>query len=148
MLDLDDFKVVNDAHGHPVGDAVLRELSKILQSNARETDFVTRYGGEEFAIILPNSNAAMATMVAERIRRSVEIHLFTDLLLTMTISAGIATFPDNEKIGDLDELIQAADAALYMAKKEGKNITKTYGGPIDKSELKQSSERMKKDKRI
>ncbi len=147
MLDLDNFKVINDIHGHPTGDAVLRETAKILQSNARETDFVTRYGGEEFAIILPNTSAQMAKQVAERMRKAVENHIFTDKSLPMTISLGIATFPDNTKVTTPDDLIDATDEALYMAKNNGKNRIEIYGGEHDISVPPQKgAEQMRREK--
>ena len=147
MVDLDNFKAVNDTHGHRIGDVMLKEVAKILHSNARETDFVTRYGGEEFAAILPNSNAAMAKQVSERMRKAVDDHIFTEKSLPMTISAGIATFPDSKEIDGPDGLVHAADAALYMAKKKGKNRTEIDGGSYELSVPgERGTERMKEEK--
>ncbi|MEW5806434.1 MAG: diguanylate cyclase [Acidobacteriota bacterium] len=150
MLDLDDFKEINDIHGHQRGDRILREVGRIIQSNARETDFVARYGGEEFAVILPNSDAQMAKQVAERIRKAVSVHVFKEekSSLAMTISAGIATFPDNAMIKNADELIHSADAALYMAKKKGKNRTEIDGGSIFREAPERGAKEARKDKRV
>ncbi len=133
MVDLDDFKEINDCLGHQKGDNVLRELAEILHSNARETDFASRYGGEEFSIILPNTDSYMAKQVAERIRQAVSAHQFLkeEKPTTMTISAGISTYPDQQgEIINDNDLIKAADAALYKAKDQGKNRIKIHGGTI------------------
>ncbi len=151
MLDLDDFKEINDRLGHQKGDKVLKELAEIVHSNARETDFSARYGGEEFAIILPNTDDTMAKQVAERIRKAVSMHNFLseEKPTAMTISAGISTFPDrHENIKNHDELIKSADAALYRAKNEGKNRIEIYGGTFLKAALEKSAEGTEKIKEI
>jgi len=121
MIDLDHFKQVNDTHGHPMGDAVLKKLAAQILSQSRAVDIVCRYGGEEFLAVLPNIKAEMAFQVAERWRRS-----FLDATLPLeygeartTISCGISEFPLHGNSGG--ELIGIADKALYQAKAAGRN---------------------------
>lgn len=121
LCDIDHFKTVNDTYGHPTGDVVLKEVSKILLQQARQTDHVARYGGEEFAIVLPETDSGAARAIAERIRAAVEAARFqTDLgQLKITLSLGVATFPD---VADGKQgLIDQADQALYVAKRGGRN---------------------------
>ena len=122
MLDLDHFKKVNDTYGHQTGDRVLREVAGILRSTAREIDRIGRYGGEEFAVLLPNTGLAEATIFLERVRERVEQHEFrvNDGTLRLTISAGVSSFPEI-RVGDPEELINLADRALYAAKRMGRN---------------------------
>jgi diguanylate cyclase (GGDEF)-like protein len=121
MLDLDYFKMVNDTYGHDAGDAVLKALSKVLTDSVRASDYVIRYGGEEFLILLQESDALQALDVAEKIRSSVEglrIQV-SGAVLQKTISIGIADYPN-----DSDTFWQAvkfADVALYHAKDSGRN---------------------------
>jgi diguanylate cyclase (GGDEF)-like protein len=123
MLDLDDFKRVNDSVGHPAGDRVLREFAVLLSGGARGTDLPARYGGEEFAMILPHTDRDRAQRVAERIRAAVADFSFLepDLPLRVTVSAGAATFAPAVPIASAEQLVAAADRALYAAKKAGKN---------------------------
>ncbi|MDQ3704702.1 MAG: sensor domain-containing diguanylate cyclase [Chloroflexota bacterium] len=133
IIDLDRFKVVNDTYGHQVGDEVLREVARLVQENIRAGDSAARYGGEELAVILPETTASGAFKVAERIRQAVAAHPFArpqggtrTLPVRMTISTGIGCFPGD---GDSqDALIVAADRALYNAKEEGRNRTIMYSG--------------------
>ena len=120
MMDLDKFKQVNDTHGHVAGDAVLRQLGDIIRTSVRENDLVFRYGGEEFAVILPNTGEKGACYVAERIRATTEEAVFEEgtIDLKLTISIGIETCPQATSIHDL---IVSADQALYTAKKQGRN---------------------------
>ena len=121
MVDLDHFKPINDTHGHPVGDAVLREVARRMQKVIRSADAVGRYGGEEFLVVSPGSNLAGVQKQAERIRQSVaeEPVRAGDLLLPVTVSLGVAqAFPGLERPA---ELLRTADNALYTAKKEGRN---------------------------
>jgi two-component system chemotaxis family response regulator WspR len=125
MFDLDHFKSVNDRHGHVAGDQVLRQFGQIMSRTARETDLVARYGGEEFSVLLPNTSAAQGQRLAERVRKSTEGHLF-DVPngggpAHVTVSAGVATFPINDRIAEPPDLVQAADDALYRAKGMGRN---------------------------
>ena len=121
MLDIDHFKVVNDTWGHAAGDAVLHQMAARLKSASRAEDMVFRYGGEEFALILPGADLALALGIAERIRHLIadEPFNFGEQEMRATISIGLATA--NGDHGGADSLIQAADAALYQAKQRGRN---------------------------
>lgn len=121
MLDIDHFKEFNDKYGHLVGDAILLAVSRVIRENIRQIDLVGRYGGEEFTVILPETDVEGAQYVAERIRKTLEESLVTayDESLKVTISIGIALFPKNA--GALNALIDKADQALYRAKESGRN---------------------------
>jgi two-component system cell cycle response regulator len=122
MIDIDDFRFVNNTYGHQVGDLVLQEVVQVLQASIRGGDMVGRYGGEEFLILLLDTDGVRAMDVAERMRRSVETTSFSGdgaVDLGLTISAGIAIFPDDAL--DLSALIRKADQATYLAKRTGKN---------------------------
>ena len=123
MLDIDNFKKINDTFGHPVGDEILKGLVEELMVNARDSDVVARYGGEEFAIIFPDTPAHSARDAANRLRELVEAREFPlpqlNRTLHITVSIGVALFPrDGATTADI---ISRADAALYYAKKSGKN---------------------------
>jgi len=122
MLDVDHFKLVNDQHGHDVGDAVLREISARLKSSVRDTDLVARYGGEEFVVLLPSTQLAGALVVVERIRKAVASRRFETprARLDVTASIGLALYP-SRGVTSKDQLLRAADAALYRAKEEGRD---------------------------
>jgi len=123
MMDVDDFKRYNDALGHSAGDAILREMGRVVRNVIRELDVAARYGGEEFAVVLPYANREAAVSVAGRIHRAIGSHdFFHDDSIGLqgpTVSMGIAVFP-HEAAGK-DELIERADRMLYRAKQEGKN---------------------------
>lgn len=123
MLDIDDFKILNDTHGHPVGDAVLQEVAEIMRQGARgDIDIVCRYGGDEFSIILPETDSVCAAPVAERIRENVANHVLTGKNgadVSATISIGVAEYPVHSS--EREGLIMAADLALYQSKSLGKN---------------------------
>ena len=119
VIDIDDFKAINDAHGHPLGDTVLTETARRLRAQMRDTDMVARVGGEEFTLLLPETGSADALAVAERARLSVENEPY-DHAGTVTISAGVCSLAD---AGDAESMLRLADAALYRAKNEGRNIT-------------------------
>lgn len=122
FFDLDDFKHVNDVHGHLVGSHVLMEMATIILSSVRDTDVVARYGGDEFVVVLPESNVEQAAFVADRMRRKIEHNAFTggrSLRLQLTASFGIATFPAHAQ--SPQQLVANADAAMYEAKAAGKN---------------------------
>jgi len=115
MVDIDHFKEYNDTWGHQKGDLVLSKISKVIVESSRKIDYVCRYGGEEFAIILPESSKKDATVIAERIRSNVASYSSQEI----TVSLGVASFPDDGH--SKSELIQAADEALYEAKRAGRN---------------------------
>jgi diguanylate cyclase (GGDEF)-like protein len=120
MLDIDLFKLVNDQYGHPAGDRVLRDLSHLLHRRLRHTDFLGRYGGEEFMIVLSHTDIVMAEQFMNAIRAHFAeiIHEEGDQQFRVTFSAGLAQFSD---FNDGSNLISAADAALYQAKETGRN---------------------------
>jgi diguanylate cyclase (GGDEF)-like protein len=121
MIDLDDFKMVNDKFGHLAGDAVIKEAAVILRRTVRMFDVCTRYGGEEFAILMPNSGAQSAATVAERIRRRIESYRFTEpALASLSVTASIGLAVSTAQLLPRD-LIERADQALYQAKTLGKN---------------------------
>jgi diguanylate cyclase (GGDEF)-like protein len=122
LCDLDRFKSVNDTYGHQAGDAVLRQLARILKQEAREVDRVGRYGGEEFMLLLPGTVLDAAVTFAERVRKAVEAHTFSfdGATLQRTMSCGVAAWP-HPRIEDCDALVKAADDALYVAKETGRN---------------------------
>ena len=121
MIDVDHFKNINDEHGHLTGDQVLCEMGKIIGQNIREIDIAGRYGGEEFAVVLPDTNQEGVEFAAQRIRTAVEkaTILVFDASLKTTLSIGMATFPQDGKTES--ELVDRADWALYRAKKMGRN---------------------------
>ena len=121
FADLDDFKGVNDAHGHPVGDAVLREFADVLRSTVRESDLAGRWGGEEFVLLLSGTGAEGGAQLAERVRRKLAERTILapdGTRIPITASFGVAAHPPAQADG---ELVAAADEALYRAKREGKN---------------------------
>jgi diguanylate cyclase (GGDEF)-like protein len=121
MIDLDDFKMVNDRFGHLAGDSVIKEVAVILRRTVRMFDVCTRYGGEEFAILMPNSGAQSAATVAERIRRRIESYRFTEpSLVSLSATARIGLAVSTAQLLPRD-LIERADQALYQAKTLGKN---------------------------
>jgi diguanylate cyclase (GGDEF)-like protein len=121
MLDIDNFKKVNDNYGHPAGDEVIKTLAGIIKKATRETDFAGRYGGEEFAVILPDTPVANVEFVAERIRRLVEkcVVVYDEINIKFTVSIGIAGFKHTYK--DSTQWLDMADKSLFQAKAAGKN---------------------------
>ena len=121
MLDADNFKKVNDNFGHQVGDEVLRMVARICSENLREADILGRYGGEEFAILLPETDVMAAKDVAERIRKAVaaEVIEAEDGLVRITVSIGVAA--GTGKDVEVETLLERADAALYAAKRNGRD---------------------------
>ncbi len=126
MLDIDHFKAVNDNHGHPAGDHIIKTLAKVIKSSIRETDLAGRYGGEEFVILLPDTNAENARVVAERIRMECEAlrPTYEETVIPFTVSLGIAQCANEYK--EHMVWLEKADQALYRAKEGGRNQTCTY----------------------
>lgn len=129
MIDLDDFKTLNDKYGHVVGDRVLKTLARLMVEIIRPSDIPARYGGEEFLIILPETIGENAVKVADRIRKRIEAYPFEinhtrDRTCQVTISIGVCSYPDYGRTSE--DLITLADAALYGAKREGKNRVVVY----------------------
>ena len=125
FLDLDDFKRINDEHGHLVGSHVLMEMAAVILSSIRDTDAVARYGGDEFVIVLPDTGTELAGTVAERIRQKILRHQFTGgrrLQLSLTASFGVAAFPKHAS--SPQQLIACADTAMYEAKAANKNCVR------------------------
>ncbi|MDO9466040.1 MAG: diguanylate cyclase, partial [Thiobacillus sp.] len=120
MMDIDHFKQVNDSYGHPVGDQVIRSLSWLLKQRLRKQDVICRYGGEEFLIALPHTDAEQAFVIMDRIRQDFSQirHPHSGGHFSATVSGGIATYPLYQ---NSDSLIKAADEALYMAKRTSRN---------------------------
>ena len=128
MADVDHFKRVNDTFGHPMGDLALQHVAGLLLGAVRATDYVCRYGGEEFAILLPETNLGQALAMAERTRRSIEsrpVNLGTPV--SLTICLGVAAYPDQATDGPT--LVAQADTALYAAKAAGRNRVTAAEGP-------------------
>jgi diguanylate cyclase (GGDEF)-like protein len=122
MVDVDNFKSVNDNYGHHQGDIVLRELGEVLRRQTREIDVVARYGGEEFVILLPETDIEGAVLAAERVHQSVSSHKFASEggHIGLTVSVGAVSCPDRQ-VNDHKDLMRCVDNALYCAKHRGKN---------------------------
>ena len=133
--DLDDFKAVNDEHGHPVGDTVLREFAAVLARSVRDVDIASRWGGEEFLLVLPGTDAAGAVRLAQRIRDYVEGRTLVTpegIPVRVTASFGIAELEDGDAA---EQLVASADAALYQAKRAGKNRVELAPAPASVRKL-------------
>jgi diguanylate cyclase (GGDEF)-like protein len=126
LVDVDHFKRVNDSHGHLIGDEVLRALAAELRQQVRESDVVGRFGGEEFTVLLPRTDAAGAYGIAERLRTSAgRLSVATaDASIGVTVSIGVAVLGQHG--GDLFELLAAADVALYKAKDAGRDQVRVF----------------------
>ena len=118
MFDIDHFKSINDTYGHDVGDSVLREISALVRSDIRRSDFFARWGGEEFMVLLPASDMDRAVEAAERLREAVEASDFTGVPRQITSSFGVAMRRPAESS---DEFVKRVDQALYDAKEAGRN---------------------------
>lgn len=122
LFDIDYFKSINDAYGHPVGDSILIQLTELIQSNIRHQDILARYGGEEFAVILKDVTPEEGVQIAEKIRKKIELHPFVinqHLTAKLTISIGVVTF--DSRYDSFDDMVITADKALYKAKENGRN---------------------------
>ena len=123
FMDIDFFKRVNDAHGHLVGSRVLVEVGTVLRACVRDSDSVVRYGGDEFVVLLVETNAAEAMIVAERMRKMIEAEPFVkeaELGIRLTISIGIAAFPEHATTKQ--NLLNLADQAMYRGKESTRNV--------------------------
>jgi diguanylate cyclase (GGDEF)-like protein len=132
FIDLDGFKAVNDTHGHLFGSRALVEAAAVIRGSARETDIVARFGGDEFAIILPDTGGEGAFAVGARVRDKIAAHTFLcgdGLAIRLTASVGVGTLPD--VAASADELVQAADKAMYAVKDSGKNGIQAASAPAD-----------------
>jgi len=132
FVDLDGFKSINDSHGHLCGSRALVEAGAVVRGSARETDVVARFGGDEFALVLPDTGGEGAFQVGERIRDRIAEHRFLadeGLDIRLTASVGVATLPD--VAAGSDELIHAADMAMYLVKQSGKNGIRAAIAPAD-----------------
>ena len=122
FLDLDDFKRINDQHGHPLGSQCLAELAQIMLKSVRDVDILARYGGDEFVVILPETTVSTARAVADRLHEAITSHIFLSeegIEARLTASIGIAGFPDHAL--SKEELLRKADEAMYRAKAAGPN---------------------------
>jgi len=135
MLDIDHYKIINDTYGHVIGDLALKEISQLLKENIRETDTLGRYGGDEFSILLPETDLEHAIEIAERLsdlisQTWIKVNHYQFIL---TISFGVAS--TNESTTDLSQLFLAADMALYDAKKDHRNQGRYREWPVDNPTL-------------
>jgi diguanylate cyclase (GGDEF)-like protein len=136
MFDIDHFKKFNDTHGHDVGDLVLKLVAGTVQSALRDTDLLARYGGEKFAILVPQGDVHGACAIADRVRKRVEnLSVETNgQSLRVTISVGLALSSDYEQAPDAERIVSDADKQLYLSKRSGRN-TWSYmgrsGSPLD-----------------
>ncbi len=123
MMDLDDFKKVNDPYGHLVGNFLLKEVAQILKNSVRLMDILGRYGGDEFLVIFPETPLEGAKAVGERIAKNIREHRFVSgkITITMTVSMGLCVFEDSGEM-DSQSLIEKADQALLEAKRKGKDF--------------------------
>ncbi len=145
MLDADDFKLYNDTHGHVAGDAALSELALAMQDAVRDIDVVCRYGGEEFAILLPETDPDGAFVAAEKVREAIASHAFPDAdgnkTERLSVSIGLSTFPNPAP--DREALLRQADDALYVAKRTGRNRVRASAGATDAGHETDRAERRK-----
>lgn len=143
LLDVDHFKSINDTHGHLTGDQVLQQIARLLRLNLRECELLGRYGGEEFALVLPNTDKDAAYATAERLRHLVQLARFdTDkgtAVLACTISLGVASY--HAGFQEYSDWFRAADSALYSAKEQGRNKAVLAGGDIVVADFTESGRR-------
>lgn len=137
LLDLDHFKQINDQHGHPVGDQVLASVGAILRRALRAGDFAARNGGEEFALILPGTDASTGYLIAERVRAAIADITLPGIAVSVTASLGVAGFPEHASTPE--HLERLADAALYVAKRSGRNRSECADPTIETDALDETS---------
>lgn len=127
MIDLDYFKIINDQYGHAAGDEVLKSFAKTIRNVLRESDFISRYGGEEFAILLPNLDADTALPFTERLHTAIResVIKYNHALISYTVSMGLTSF-SLEDTENIKQLLEQADKALYFAKENGRNCTAIF----------------------
>ena len=133
MLDIDNFKAINDKKGHAVGDFVLKKISKVMAEEIRDTDYVVRWGGDEFIIVLPETPLGKAEAFAGRLRKKIAETVISPKngkYFSITVSIGISTFTD--EISSLDKLVSSADAAMYLAKASGRNCIRSVKNKGDR----------------
>ncbi len=124
MIDIDNFKFVNDHYGHPFGDYVLAEVARLIEESCRVGDVVSRFGGEEFVVLLPQTDRKGALILGERVRENIDKHIFQfdNYVLHLTVSVGITTTTNDMPQNHCQQtLLKQADTALYQAKRNGKN---------------------------
>lgn len=140
MIDIDDFKQVNDRNNHLMGSSVLRDVAQIIRESLRETDIAARFGGDEFVLCLPRTDLKMSGLVAERIRSKIEQTVFhyKDTTTSITVSMGVATMKCTQGVS-LQVLTERADIELYRAKKNGKNQVVLEGQVLEPSQTHQVS---------
>jgi diguanylate cyclase (GGDEF)-like protein len=133
FADIDDFKQINDSYGHGVGDKVFQHLGKLIQKVCRKSDFAFRYGGDEFVIVMPNTDSADGLLLAKRLHRTVLLNPLHNIVpdVGLTISCGVASFPCHAKNGE--DLLLFADRAMYQAKNTGKNKVCLYDAGVQLS---------------
>lgn len=131
MLDIDKFKNVNDTYGHRKGDEILSNIGELIKGSIRSTDYVGRYGGEEFIIILPETNSDDGYKVAEKVRKKVEYQKLLGDDMPLTVSLGISTYPDDGV--NEEELVEKADQALYYSKNNGRNQSNSWNEKLVKA---------------
>jgi len=139
MMDIDHFKSVNDTHGHAFGDEVLKMMARVCKQTLRESDIFARFGGEEFIVLLTQTDLNGGAIVAERLRQNIEacsVPLPTEEMFKFTVSIGVVGSNCSD---DLEELIKRADDALYFAKEHGRNQVRVYGEKENFEELKQTA---------
>jgi diguanylate cyclase (GGDEF)-like protein len=134
LMDIDYFKNLNDTYGHLCGDYVLKTVAQLLKSNVRATDLVARYGGDELAVMLIETNTKSALEVAEKLKQAVASHAFQwqTQKLSVNVSIGLASAPA-QGVQDASDLVNGADRALYQAKKAGRNAVIVFAQEKDKA---------------
>ena len=132
MVDIDHFKQFNDRHGHARGDDVLRAVGHAIASSIRQGDIAYRFGGEEFSVLLPGADEPTAMLIAERVREAVAAIVLPSDVDPVTVSVGVAVDPTPHPMpsGPLQDLVEAADAALYVAKRAGRDRVRLHGDPL------------------